>query len=80
MMNEKEKICVKGVLELMQEEEVRNLAQTVTNNLIVIENSEGKLNVLRKFLSGCVNLENAIRTEKLQGVGSIMKKNRPAAG
>jgi hypothetical protein len=42
MMNEKEMMCVKGVLLLMEEEEVRKLAKTVTNNIIVIKNSEGK--------------------------------------
>ena len=42
MMNEKEMMCVKGVLVLMKEEEVLKLAQTLTNNIIEIKNSEGK--------------------------------------
>ena len=47
-MNEKEMMCVKGVLELMQEREVQALAKTVTKNSNVNKNKEGKWNVLRK--------------------------------
>ena len=42
MMNEKEKMCVKGVLEVMQEREVQALAKTVTKKSNVNETKEGK--------------------------------------
>jgi hypothetical protein len=41
MFHEKEKKGVKDVLKLMSEEEVRMLAQTVTNNLIITTTVEG---------------------------------------
>jgi len=42
MLHEKEKKGIKDVLKLMPEEEVRMLAHTVTNNMIITTTVEGK--------------------------------------
>jgi hypothetical protein len=51
-------------LKLMPEDDVHLLAQTVTSNMIVTTTVEGKWNALRKYLSGCVNLQYILSNER----------------
>jgi hypothetical protein len=67
MLSEKERSCVKDILQMVPETDVRNLAQTVTQNLVRTTTLEGKCNALRKYLSECVNLQNTLSTEQTTG-------------
>jgi len=74
MLHEKERKGIKDILKLMPVEEVHMLAQTVTSNMIITTTVEGKRNALRKYLSGCVNLQNMLSTEQTTGSRVHRKK------
>ena len=82
MLREKERSCVKDILQMVPETDVRNLAQTVTQNLVRTTTLEGKCSALWKYLSECVNLQNTLSTEQTTGsrVHVERKKNSSPAG